>query len=665
MITYQVLVATGEQIGSGSTDIISIALIGVNGESPKQLLGEKFHAKSVTKFDIGSPRELGEILLVRLYKEKSGPKENPWCCQYIDVISPNGKSSRFPYYLWVTGYTNIEIPEGKGIILTGDVNPLLVQQRKVELDRNRAIYRWKVYAESAPHCIDAESSKDLPRDAKYSFQKYANFGFSVVATGLELQLRGFLQSKDPWTDLNDIHKVFLYQKTHNSVLVTQMWQEDTFFGYQYLNGVCPVILQKCTKIPDHFPVVQEMVAASLGTTTNLQKELESGNVFLADYKILDGVPANVINGKQQYLTAPLCLLWKNPLDHLLPIAIQLGQVPGPQNPIFLPNDSKWDWTLAKMWVRNAEFQVHQAGPHLLCTHLFAEVFSIATSRQLPIGHPVYKLLVPHFRYTLEINTLARSELLGPGGIFDQSNVTGNGGVPVLLRKALGDVTYSALCLPDNIKARGVASIPNYYYREDGMKVWKAVERLVSSIVNYYYKSDEMVTKDPELQAWAAEVFKEGFLERKSSGIPSSLGTRDELMKYLTMVIFTCSGQHAAVNSGQFDFYGWMPNGPSSMRKPPPSGKGATYQTILDTLPEVNTTTLAMATVWLLSHEPEDKRPLGNYTNERFTEEKPRQHVKEFQHELDQISKEIKARNQNVKLQYLYLDPKRIESSVSI
>lgn len=55
-------------------------------------------------------------------------------------------------------------------------------------------------------------------------------------------------------------------------------------------------------------------------------------------------------------------------------------------------------------------------------------------------------------------------------------MTGNGGVPVLLKKAMAEVTYSSLCLPDDIKGRGMEHIPNYLYRDDGMKIWAAIER---------------------------------------------------------------------------------------------------------------------------------------------------------------------------------------------
>ncbi|KAH1164888.1 hypothetical protein KIL84_004991 [Mauremys mutica] len=176
-----------------------------------------------------------------------------------------------------------------------------------------------------------------------------------------------------------------------SEYVRAHWREDTFFGYQFLNGVHPVMIRRCTELPCNFPVTPAMVASSLGESSSLQDELEKGNIFLADYKILEGVPANTINGYQQYIAAPLCLLHLQPSGELVPIAIQLSQCPGPDSPIFLPSDSEWDWILAKTWVRYAEFLVHEAVSHLLLTHLIDEAFALATLRQLPMCHPLFKL----------------------------------------------------------------------------------------------------------------------------------------------------------------------------------------------------------------------------------------------------------------------------------
>ncbi|XP_063806748.1 hydroperoxide isomerase ALOXE3-like [Pseudophryne corroboree] len=671
MGTYKIRIATGTDLSAGTSARVFIVLVGVKGESANNELPHNwsnFRSGAVTDFDVITEKDLGDLLLVRLSTEHyKNFNMDAWYCRYVDVTSPSGQLFQFPFYKWISTPTTVKIPDGKGIILSGNTHPLLVQQRKEELEKERQTHKWKCYAEGVPHCIDVDKIQHLPINDRYSFLKLSSFGYALISTVMDMKVNGFLQCPESWTDLDDIKLLFYLRRSANSDVVAEIWKEDYFFGSQYLNGVNPSLIRKCSKIPENFPVSDNMVAASLGTTTSLQKELENGNVFLADYKILEGVPANKsINRKQQYMAVPMVLLWKTPQDQLVPIAIQLSQTPGENTPIFLPSDSESDWLLAKIWVRNSEFQVHQVDTHYLRTHLFAEVFNVATTRQLPMGHPVYKLIIPHVRYTLEINVLARSELVGPGGIFDQANVTGGGGMSILLKNAMDEVTYSRLCLPDDIQARGVESIPNYLYKDDGMKIWLAVESFVSNIVNYYYESDAVVSTDPELQAWVAEIFKEGFLENKSTGMPSSLETKASLIKFLTMVIFTCSAQHAAVNTGQFDYYAWMPNGPTSMKSPPPTVKGvSTPDSILDALPEVNTTTISMSTEWVLSSEPRDQRRLGEYPDVRFTEEVPQTFITDFQEKLAEISHSIKQRNNSMKLKYTYLDPSVIENSVCV
>lgn len=43
---------------------------------------------------------------------------------------------------------------------------------------------------------------------------------------------------------------------------------------------------------------------------------------------------------------------------------------------------------------------------------------IATNRQLSVVHPIYKLLYPHFRDTMNINAFARQILINGGGILE-------------------------------------------------------------------------------------------------------------------------------------------------------------------------------------------------------------------------------------------------------
>lgn len=54
-------------------------------------------------------------------------------------------------------------------------------------------------------------------------------------------------------------------------------------------------------------------------------------------------------------------------------------------------------------------------PVRLHTHGAIEPFIIATNRQLSVLHPIHKLLHPHFRDTMHINSIARQILLNAGG----------------------------------------------------------------------------------------------------------------------------------------------------------------------------------------------------------------------------------------------------------
>ena len=61
---------------------------------------------------------------------------------------------------------------------------------------------------------------------------------------------------------------------------------------------------------------------------------------------------------------------------------------------------------------------------------------MATMRNLPDPHPIYKLLRPHFRYTMAINARARATLINKGGIIDKIFAIGGEGKVEAFKKVL-------------------------------------------------------------------------------------------------------------------------------------------------------------------------------------------------------------------------------------
>ena len=56
-----------------------------------------------------------------------------------------------------------------------------------------------------------------------------------------------------------------------------------------------------------------------------------------------------------------------------------------------------------------------------------EPVALASYRQLPTIHPLWKLLSPHIRGILAINTFGRGRLIADGGVADNTLSVGGGG----------------------------------------------------------------------------------------------------------------------------------------------------------------------------------------------------------------------------------------------
>uniref|UniRef100_A0A3P9HAM6 Si:dkey-17e16.9 n=1 Tax=Oryzias latipes TaxID=8090 RepID=A0A3P9HAM6_ORYLA len=636
MAEYKLSVTTGGMRHAGTLDNIFIILFGTEGQSERTRLdnsGIDFKSGTTRTYSVKCSFSLGKLLLLKVEKDSFlHLLDDRWYCCKVEVMTPEGEEIAFPCFRWISSGEEVELRGGKALKVFEEEHPLLIDHRNKELKLRKSLYQHFILFENMLNKL---------------FLKF-----------LEEKTLLLVCCKKCTKKIHVPVAIF-------PEYVSKHWKEDDFFGYQFLNGTNPNAIKRCSKLPPNFPVTEEMVKPCLPNGFTLKEEMEKGNIFLCDQRIMEGIPTRVKDGNPLHMTAGLCLFYMNPEGKLMPLAIQLNQKASAENPIFLPTDPEKDWLLAKLFFKSADLLECEVVHHLLITHFLSEVFAAATLRCFPTIHPLHKLLIPHFRFTLHINIMGREALLGPDGALCASSF-GLEGLMELMGRGLSETTYSALCLPENITARGLDSIPNFYYRDDALKLWDIIESFVRSVVKDHYPSDDDVFKDTELQEWIDEIFTQGFLENKQSGVPASFHTVEEVVKFVTMVIFTVSVQHAAVNNGQFDFHSWTPNGSLQLQKPPPTSKGQSrMNTFLQALPNVGDSVKFAAMFWMLSDNYTDMVPLGAFPEERFSEPHLKQMIKDFQAELSYLSEEISLRNSKLQVPYAYLNPKQIENSVAV
>ncbi|KAM8725492.1 polyunsaturated fatty acid lipoxygenase ALOX15B-like isoform 1-T1 [Acanthopagrus schlegelii] len=665
MAEYTLEVTTGSMLHAGTFDNLFVSLIGTERQSePTQLTRVGWDEKhgNVGTYSVTTLFSLGCLLLLKLEKDPFHESpERDWFCSKVVVTTPQEDEILFPCHRWLSRGEFLLLRGGRATKAFEDLHPRLLEQRKKELLQQKLTYVWAEYADGMSYVLNIPNPSAVPSEISYSPSKA--FQFESRRQNIRSVLKLKTLTDEPWESFEAMKEFPWFKDSPVLEYVSQHWQDDDFFGYQFLNGANPHSIRRCSALPSNFPVTEEMVKPFLANGSSLTAEMEKGNIFIIDYKIMDGLPTRFVDGKLSALTAPLCLLYLNTEEKLQPIAIQLHQQSSEQNPIFLPSDLKSDWLLAKIFVKHADILHVQLLTHLLNPHLLAETFAMVTLRNLPMIHPLHKLLMPHHRFTLHTNIFARALLYGPGRFLANTSLDVDGLIE-LFRRGFTQTNYSSLCLPENIAARGVESIPNFHYRDDALRLWHIINSFVKAVVAYYYPSDSEVAADSEIQEWINEIFYYGFQGNGASGIPSSFQTVEELIKFVTMVIFTTSVQHAAIGNAQFDFLAWIPNGPFVLNRAPPTTKGqSSMEDILATLTYKRFSGLGVSTLWLISRKS-DFTPLGSYPEQRFDEPAALQMIKDFQAELSSLSADISKRNSALELPYNYLNPEQIENSVA-
>ncbi|KAJ9555504.1 hypothetical protein OSB04_010118 [Centaurea solstitialis] len=393
----------------------------------------------------------------------------------------------------------------------------------------------------------------------------ADKGFSLF-TDINLLYNEGINVPDASTGLDSIFKFETPELIDRD---TFSWSRDEEFCRQMLAGINPYRIQLVTEWPlkskldpkvygpAESAITKEIVEQQIKGVMTLEEALEQKKLFLLDYHdILLPYVNKVRELDQTILYGSRTLMFLTPLGTLQPLAIELTRPPTddgkPQwNKVYTPTreaTGDWLWKLAK-----AQVMSHDSGYHQLVSHC------------------------PHFRYTMEINALARLLLINAEGIIESTFGPGKYSVQISSDAYAQEWRFDQEALPADLIRRGMAiedpsaphglklAIEDYPFANDGLLIWDAIKEFATSYVNHYYPQSNLVESDEELQAWWTEIRTVGHGDKKDEPWWPQLKTQDDLIQIVSTIMWVPSGHHAAVNFGQYDFAGYFPNRPSIAR----------------------------------------------------------------------------------------------------
>ncbi|KAL9458837.1 hypothetical protein AB3S75_007672 [Citrus x aurantiifolia] len=474
------------------------------------------------------------------------------------------------------------------------------------------------------------------------------------------------------------------------------WFRDEEFSRQTLAGLNPYSIRLITEWPlkstldpeiygpPESAITTELIEKEIGGMISVEEAIKQKKLFMLDYHDLF-LPyvEKVRQLKGTTLYGSRTIFFLTPGGTLRPIAIELTRPPMNGKPqwkqVFLPawhSTECWLWKLAKAHVLSHDAGYHQLVSHWLRTHCCTEPYVIATNRQLSVMHPIYRLLDPHFRYTMEINGLARQALVNADGIIESSFSPGKYSMEFSSVAYDKQWRFDHEALPKDLISRGLAvedpsaphglklTIEDYPFANDGLDLWDAIKQWVTDYVNHYYPDKSLVESDEELQAWWTEIRTVGHGDKKDEPWWPVLKTPQDLIEIITTIVWVTSGHHAAVNFGQYTYGGYFPNRPTTARcniaTEDPSDEQWKFflenpeNALLNTYPSQIQATKVMAILDVLSTHSPDEEYLGKEIEPAWREdpvinaafEKFRGKLMELEGIIDARNADPKLRNRN-------------------
>ncbi|MCC5670506.1 hypothetical protein LC653_43730 [Nostoc sp. CHAB 5784] len=448
--------------------------------------------------------------------------------------------------------------------------------------------------------------------------------------------------------------------------IIKNWFKDREYASHFLNGLNPMVVKVVRAIEE----VPENMRGLMYKDSSLMDLIREKRLLMVDLPELKNVKPYL----EMHTYPATALIVQNCEDgeaFVDMVGIRLNDT----LPVHTPQSPKNRWMLAKLHMKSADNQVMQFVWHLGFGHLAVEPFCVAFHNAFPPGidHPIKDILAPHFKDTIGINYVARHTLVSNVMPFtDTTFSTGTAqGLEIMLNAWL-KWDFESSSFPQQLAERGFDreqsdGIQNYYYREDGFKLWDIFGEYTTDFVNAAYATDDEVANDTVVKGWIAEMRDPNKADIAS--FPTTITGKQQLASVLQNIIWKTSAGHAILNFAQFDYGSYIPNYPIAMLAPMPEGEEEISDEYVKTaLPHTPNRILFQLNSAYLLTAPSRHRFAGHLAIAPLAKRFP-----EVQHRVNlrfaALSADIKVRNMELenagKLPYPYLDPENLPPSIDI
>jgi Lipoxygenase len=393
--------------------------------------------------------------------------------------------------------------------------------------------------------------------------------------------------KDVYTDSQNMVAAFAKTLTSTRTATASFWPTISTFGLPYN-------LLVLAKVDAKRAAVLKAELGAAWTDEDMGALQAKGLLYEIDMSILASVKSTRgLDDAVRFTPGTVTVLKQDPQTKALtPIAIRVW-TDGGQSRVYTGDDNAWLWALQAAKTSITVWGIWLG--HVYHWHIVTAAMQMTMYNRLPADHRLFPLLTPQSQSLIDFDYMLLSLLWGQ--ISPPTPLDGYMSLLRLLDKfaesrtffeddPLNELTKRGLDMKDFTVVTDWDAYPVVGFLLD---IWDITGEYVTAVVEDLYASDADVANDNGLKAWMSASADPN--EGNVQGLPDPIGTRAELAKVLTSILYRVTVHGAgSINPAVNPVLSFVSNFPPCLQSDdiPEPGDPVTTEWLLERLPHTGT-----------------------------------------------------------------------------